>query len=184
MVGELITLPLRVGVRVTQLWLRVAGDAAEVTVKLAVRTLNRDRDRPPSYVPPTRYPQPERGTATRVQTDPPVTVLARAEDRPLPQLREVPAHVSEEPELVEERSAPGAEDGAGPEIHVQEPWKGYKQANAREVIARLATADSATLAAVQLYEGGHKRRQTILAAVERQLRSTNGSGSPTRERNR
>jgi hypothetical protein len=111
--------------------------------------------------------------------------VAPADEGPLPPLHEVPAHVSEEPVLAEERSEPGAENGAGAEVRVQEPWEGYDQANAREVIAKLATADSAQLASVQLYEGGHKRRQTILAAVERELRSSaNGSGSPTRERNR
>src|SRR5437588_5865265 len=44
MVGKLITLPLRVGVRATQLWLRVAGEAAGTAVSLASGLLERRRD--------------------------------------------------------------------------------------------------------------------------------------------
>jgi len=95
-----------------------------------------------------------------------------------------PVHVSEEPVLVEERAEPGAEEGAGAEVRIQEPWEGYEESTAKDVIARLGTATTAELAAVQLYESGHRGRQIILAAVERELRSSNGSGSPTSERNR
>jgi hypothetical protein len=49
--------------------------------------------------------------------------------------------------------------------------------NAKQVIARLNSATPAALAAVQLYENRHRRRQTILNAVQRELRSANGSGS-------
>jgi hypothetical protein len=49
--------------------------------------------------------------------------------------------------------------------------------NAKRVIARLGSASTAELAAVQLYESGTRGRQTILNAVDRELRSTNGSGS-------
>ena len=85
-----------------------------------------------------------------------------------------PGHVSEEPELVEEFAEPGAELGAGAELHVQEPWSGYKEMNARQVIARLAEASRAELAAVQLYESRHRSRRTILTAVEREQQRTNG----------
>ncbi len=50
--------------------------------------------------------------------------------------RRAPVHVSEEPELVRESAEPGAEDGAGAAVTVIEPWSGYAQMNAREVIAR------------------------------------------------
>lgn len=188
MVGELITLPLRVGVRATQLWLRVTGEAAQVAIKLAVRTLEGGgRDNGSAHgtpAMPSSVKAPQDSPARGVRAVPAPSAVRRTET-PLPPLHEVPVHVSEQPELVEERSEPGAEDGAGAQVQVQEPWDGYEQSNAREVIARLASADSAQLAAVQLYEGGHKRRQTILAAVEREFRSSaNGSGSPTRERNR
>jgi hypothetical protein len=84
--------------------------------------------------------------------------------------------VSQEPELVEELAEPGAEDGAGPEVHVEVPWDGYERMNAKDVIARLAGSTPAELAAVALYEHGNRRRHTVLAAVERELRA-NGAAS-------
>jgi hypothetical protein len=87
-----------------------------------------------------------------------------------------PAHVSEEPTLVSEFAELGAEDGAGAELHVQEPWRGYKEMNAKQVLARLEEASPAELAAVQLYESRHRSRQKILTAVGRQLQKANGRG--------
>jgi hypothetical protein len=48
--------------------------------------------------------------------------------------------------------------------------------SARDVIARLADATPAELAAVSLYETGNRSRQTVLEAVQRQLRTANGGG--------
>jgi hypothetical protein len=85
-----------------------------------------------------------------------------------------PVHVSEEPELVRAEAEPGAEDGAGARVTVMEPWKGYARMNAREVIARARQAGAAELAAVRLYESRHRSRQTVLAAVDRQLKLAGG----------
>jgi hypothetical protein len=85
-----------------------------------------------------------------------------------------PVHVSEEPELVREVAEPGAEDGAGARITVIEPWAGYAQMNARDVIDRARQGSSAELAAVKLYESRHRSRQTVLAAVDRQLKLSAG----------
>jgi len=85
-----------------------------------------------------------------------------------------PVHVSEEPELVQESAEPGAEDGAGATVTVLEPWNGYSHMNAREVIARARQANRAELAAVRLYETRHRSRQTVLAAVDRQLKVGGG----------
>src|SRR5579859_3559671 len=52
MVGELLTLPLRVGVRATQLWLRATGEAVGLTVQLAVRVLDRGRGEAVGGPPP------------------------------------------------------------------------------------------------------------------------------------
>jgi hypothetical protein len=41
---------------------------------------------------------------------------------------------------------------------------------AADVVDRLATADSAQLAVVQLYENQGRARKTVLAAVERRLK--------------
>lgn len=72
---------------------------------------------------------------------------------------------------MQELAETGAEGGAGPELHVREPWKGYRNMSAREVTARLADMPAAELAAVELYETSHRGRQTVLDAVARQLRS-------------
>jgi hypothetical protein len=97
-------------------------------------------------------------------------------------LEDQPVHVSTEPQLVDELAEPGAEDGAGAEVHVDEPWEGYERTNAKQVIARLGSASPAELAAVQLYESGSRRRQTILTAVKRELQSANDGGSHSQER--
>src|SRR5437588_288647 len=78
-----------------------------------------------------------------------------------------PAHVSEEPALVEDLAEPGAEDGAGAEVHIHEPRDGYARMNAKQIMTRLGAATPAEHAAVQLYEGSHRRRQPILNAVQR-----------------
>ena len=83
---------------------------------------------------------------------------------------EEPVHVSEEPELVREEAEPGAEDGAGAQLRVIEPWNGYARMNARDVIARARQASPAELATVRLYEARNRSRQTVLAAVDRQLK--------------
>lgn len=80
-----------------------------------------------------------------------------------------PEHVSSEPVLVREESEAGAEDGAGATISVQEPWPGYARMTARDIVARLSAGSSAELTAVALYENSHRKRQTILTAVRREL---------------
>jgi hypothetical protein len=60
-------------------------------------------------------------------------------------------------------------------VTVMEPWNGYAHMNAREVIARARQASRAELAAVSLYESRHRSRQTVLAAVNRQLNVRGGS---------
>jgi hypothetical protein len=49
---------------------------------------------------------------------------------------------------------------------------------ARDVIDRTRSASPAELAAVRLYESSHRGRQTVLDAVDRQLKSLTGSGRP------
>jgi hypothetical protein len=85
-----------------------------------------------------------------------------------------PIHVSEEPELVEEFAEPGAEDGAGAEVTVSEPWTGYRRMTAQDVVDRLSDATPAELAAVQLYERAQRGRETVLTAVARQFQHARG----------
>jgi WS/DGAT/MGAT family acyltransferase len=81
----------------------------------------------------------------------------------------VAEHVDTEPELVSESAQPGAEDGAGAEVHVQEPWPRYDTMRAPDVIDRLKAAEDEVVAVVGLYENLHKQRRQVLAATEREL---------------
>jgi hypothetical protein len=101
----------------------------------------------------------------------------RSPEEPVTAESDEPVHVSREPELVRESAESGAEDGAGAAVTVLEPWNGYANMNAREVIARARQAGPAELAAVRLYESRHRSRQTVLSAVDRQLKVGNGFGA-------
>jgi hypothetical protein len=94
-------------------------------------------------------------------------------------LPEEPAHVSEEPTLVADFAEPGAQDGAGAQVTVDEPWEGYSQMNAPDLIERLTGATPEELAAVSLYETVHRNREMVISAVERQLRALTGGGAAT-----
>ncbi len=205
MTGKLITLPLRLYIRAAGMVLHGAQQAAGTAVSLAEQVVQsvipdggHPHEGPPAVTQaPRRGAEPPRGAAAadprrqpaaqpvRVEPPPPDT-----ESRPQPRVRSSaaeagtpaetaePAHVSEEAELVEEFAEPGAEEGAGVEVRIDEPWPGYAQMNAQEVIARVNGASAAELAAVQLYENSNRRRQTVISAVQRQLRTINGGGSP------
>jgi hypothetical protein len=89
---------------------------------------------------------------------------------PIPDLAvDEPAHVSEEPVLVAESADPEAADGVRTDLHVAEPWEGYRGSTAKEVIAELAGRSAAELAVVRLYESTHRARRTVLEAADREL---------------
>jgi hypothetical protein len=161
MAGKLITLPLRVWIRSARLLTCAATGTAVRALSLIQHSRAGDAE-----------PRKERGAARAVvpvrppRPDPPAAQAPADEEQPV--------HVSAEPELVHESAEPGAEEGAGAVVTVLEPWNGYAHMNAREVIARASQAGSAELAAVRLYESRHRRRQTVLAAVDRQSRSATG----------
>lgn len=132
---------------------------------------------------PTR-PQPRSEPApgrTRGNGTPPPLASERLEqegrtasidlDAPAPA---APDHVSQDPVLVREESEAGAEEGVGATVSVQEPWEGYGKMAARDIIARLSASSTAELGAVALYESSHRKRQTVLAAVERELTRSQG----------
>jgi hypothetical protein len=202
MVGRLLTLPLRVGVRGTQLVLRTAENAAGRAAIGALQLVDVVRRRgsaapdsgghPPdaqqspssepervSAPPATSTADPRRAVddapATQSDRTAPVISAPQPEDGD-PPIPPEPAHVSEEPELVREEAEPGAEDGAGATVTIRPPWQGYEHMGAREVIARLDEASPAELAAVQLYESSNRSRQTVLETVERRLKAANGRG--------
>ncbi len=96
---------------------------------------------------------------------------------PSPPPEPEPVHVSEEPTLVEEFAEAGAEEGAGAQVTVDEPWKGYGRMTAQDVLDRIERAGPAELAAITLYETANRHRHAILSAVERQLAVGDGGGS-------
>lgn len=108
-------------------------------------------DSAPIPEPPTRSPEPE---------------------------PEPPVHIDTEPDLVGEFAEPGAEEGAGAEIHVDEPWEGYRRMRVTDIRDRVAVAGAEELAVTQLYEITHRRRRSVLDAVER--RSKQLANAPTR----
>lgn len=101
-----------------------------------------------------------------VETEPQVMVPEPPVVVPEPELVvPEPVHVSEDPVLVAESAESGAEDGAGAELRIDEPWEGYSSMTASEIRGRLVGADAATAAAVKLYEAAHKGRSTVLQAA-------------------
>jgi hypothetical protein len=89
----------------------------------------------------------------------------------------VEEHVDEGVELAAEAAEAGAEEGAHAELHVEEPWDGYDRMRVAEITSELGGATREALAAVELYEGTHKRRRSVLETAERRLRQLSGPGA-------
>jgi hypothetical protein len=178
MAGKLIMLPFRVWLGSARLLTRAAGGAAGCAVSLAEQTTGAAS--PDSAEPGWREGPVEPVSAVEVEHPAPayaVTAIPPLHEESEPAIVQEPLHVSEEPELVREEAEPGAEDGAGAQLTVIEPWSGYTRMNARDVIARARQASPAELATVRLYEARHRSRQTVLAAVDRQLKLSGGGRS-------
>jgi hypothetical protein len=211
MAGDLILMPVRVWFRVTRFAVRSGIHATEQALALAshaIRSVTPDgsaeaperwapngaarsapadvvADDEPSVSTELVEEEPGESADSAVQDAPPRRAAAAdAPAPPEPSLRAEPVHVSEEPTVVEEFAEPGAEDGAGAQVTVAEPWDGYKHMNARDVIARLADASPEELAAVELYENLHRQRDTVITAAERELRSKSGRGAATADQSR
>jgi hypothetical protein len=104
------------------------------------------------------------------QYAPPPAPVARPRPRTnggAPPVAPEPVHVSEEPELVAEVADRGAEEGAGPEIHVDEPWEGYDRMTAAAIKGRLRMEGAAVAGTVRLYEAAHKGRSSVLEEAGR-----------------
>ncbi|MGI8863873.1 MAG: hypothetical protein ACR2JH_05650 [Solirubrobacteraceae bacterium] len=210
MTGELITFPIRVGLRVARVAVRGGVQASEralalasFVVKTATSSGSRDdtvvdasateeratEERAPEKRAPERRPsapdprvEPSRPEAAPPAPPAPPTPSEPAAEQTPPPTESV--HVSEEPTLVEEFAEPGAEDGAGAQVTIAEPWDGYAHLNAKDVIARVSGANAVQLAAVQLYEVAHRNRETVITAVQRELRAKSGSGAATADQTR
>jgi hypothetical protein len=187
MAGELITFPIRVGLRAARVAVRGGLQASERAIAIAsfvVKTAtSSDSHTSATEAQPAPPPRPPR-RPTPTPPAPPSPTTPRAPAAEQAPLQAEPAHVSEEPTLVEEFAEPGAEDGAGAQVRIAEPWDGYADLNAKDVIARVSDANAVELAAVQLYEAAHRNRETIMTAVERELRAKSGRGAATADQTR
>jgi hypothetical protein len=149
-----IRLGFRIGIGVVRLELRIVE-----------RLLGLDRQEPESWTPP-REPEPAPFYSAPSPPEPEPSqedrepVIEAVEERPALEPEE-PEHLDVEPELVAEFAEPGAEEGAGPEIHVDEPWDGYRKMRVADI------RDRVQLAVVQLYESMNRGRASILDAVVR-----------------
>jgi hypothetical protein len=123
--------------------------------------------------PPTRSPEPE----PEPEPEPPTPIYREPDLVPEPE-PESPVHIDTEPDLVGEFAETGAEEGAGAELHVNEPWEGYQRMRVADIRDRVAVAGPEELAVLQLYEITHRRRRSVLDAVER--RSKQLANAPTR----
>jgi hypothetical protein len=181
MSGSLITLPLRLSLRATGLAVRGAREIVERAAGLA--GLTHDEAPLPDFhaAPderPTRIDRPPRPTQTQTAAprDPARAAEPTLVDRGQPVDYDAPApaeptHIDTDDELVEEVADPGAEDGAGAQVHVAEPWAGYRALRAADVINRLGEASPEELAAIELYELAGRKRRTVIAAAQRELGS-------------
>ena len=162
---------MRLAFEATRVALRVTEGAVKLPFRIAGALLGRDGkvEAPPAREPASPQPKPE--PAHQPESAPPHAATAPApRPEPIELEPEEPVHIDDEPELVAEFAEPGAEDGAGPEIHVEEPWDGYRRMRVGDIQARIAKASPAEAAVVQLYEMTHRKRRSVLDAVERRTK--------------
>jgi hypothetical protein len=175
-----IRVPIEFGVGVAKRVGGTAAGAARGAYGLVAGGEETVVEEPRATPPPPRRRRPRSGngrpreTATagpaRPQARPPRPEPPAPErhDAPAPAPEE-PAHVGEEPELVAEAAEEGAEDGAGAEVTVEEPWAGYDRMNAADIEDRLVAEGAETAAAVSLYEASRKGRASVLEAASRSM---------------
>jgi hypothetical protein len=161
---DLITAPARLAAT-------VAGGAFGIAIDVlrGARGLL-ESDEPPHPPPPKR--ERNGGPTRRAAREP----VRRPPPPPPPEPPVEEEHVDEGAVVVAEVAEAGAEDGAGAELDVDEPWEGYESMTADQIIAELGQASRETVATVQLYETVGKGRESVLEAAERRLRELTPPG--------
>jgi pyruvate/2-oxoglutarate dehydrogenase complex dihydrolipoamide acyltransferase (E2) component len=152
--GRLVKLPFRLTVDL----LKLPVEGGKLALSLVRELVEREPAAPP---PPPAPPREE----PRPAAPPPEPAVFEPEPPEPPHIPE------EEPELVAESADVDAADGGTAEVHVAEPWDGYRQLKADDVIARISVATAEELAVIELYERTHRGRKSVLAAVEKQLKA-------------
>jgi hypothetical protein len=164
----LLRAPVRVGLKLTEMGLSTAAEAARIGMEL----LQPDRERPHDFA---RY---DAGNGGRPDIDfaapaepatPAEPAVATADAPPAVPDELIPDHVDVETVLVAEVAEEGAEEGAGAELRVEPPWDGYDEMTAADIRDRLAAATVVEAAAVELYESTGKNRRTVIEAAARSL---------------
>ena len=152
----------------------VAVSIAEGALGLASETLRFAREVLEGQPHDVEVPAYARSDTARNGSPPPDRPPPAAQPAPPPPAAPEPPrqeeHVDEGVVLVAEVAETGAEDGAGPELEVQEPWDGYDTMTADEIREVISQASRESLAAVDLYERTKKNRRSVLDAAERRLR--------------
>ena len=161
----LVRAPVRLTLRAWEIGLATAAEAARIGSEL----LEPDGRQPDfsEYRAATHPDYGANGGGPDVEYAAPAAV---ADAPPAVPDELIPDHVDEEVVLVAEIAEDGAEDGAGPELHVEAPWEGYDKMTAADIRDRLAAASPTEAAAVELYETTHKNRSSVLDAAGRALR--------------
>jgi hypothetical protein len=172
--------PVRLTLRVWEFGLSTAAEAA----RLGLELLDPGRSESPDYARYRATPHPAEfvngGSPEPITPEPiaPETVAPEtvapppaADVPPAVPDELIPDHVDEEVVLVAEVAEEGAEDGAGPELHIDPPWDGYEAMTAVDIRDRLTDASVAEAAAVELYESTHKNRRSVMDAAARALKS-------------
>lgn len=165
--------------RLIELAGRLADQADETLERLSAQTSRADAQptsgqhahqvtEPPQAAPPVPGPPAYQATAPLTTEPLPRAPETTAPQPPIPQA--VP-HAEGEVVLAAEFAGSGAAEGAGAEVHVDEPWHGYRAMRAREVIDRLVAESEEAISLVLLYEHGHRRRSTVISAAQRELSS-------------
>lgn len=133
---------------------------------------------PETYDDVAAAPGPPPGEAADAVSSPPpavfdapeIGIVEAAGSGPVPESEiDEPTHVSAEPVLVAESADIEAADGLHTDLHVQEPWDGYRQSTAGQIIEALEDCNPAQLGVVRLYESTHRARKTVLEAADREL---------------
>jgi hypothetical protein len=156
--------PLRLTLRVLEFGLSSAASAAKVGLELL------DQERSDTFTTADPYSPPRSTEGANGRAQHPADVEAPGPPPAVPD-ELIPDHVDEEVVLVADVAEEGAEDGVGPELHVDEPWDAYDEMTAPEIRDRLAAANPVLAAAVNLYETTHKSRRTVIEAAERALKA-------------
>jgi hypothetical protein len=150
-----VTAPARLSVRFALWGVRTVGGLLPVG----------NGDEPAAPGPIVEEPPAPPETVARPTRPAPTPVPTPAAEPP------EPAHVDEGATVVAEFAEGGAEDGAGAEVKLAEPWEGYDRLHADDLADHLTGANSETLAAVLLYERSTRDRSSVVDAAEQQLRA-------------